>query len=144
MWIPRRRVFQVKTWRQEYARHILAIARKASVAVREGVWAVGYEIRDGLDEEEHGIWSWQGERKGPLEGFLLILTDWEAIVGRESWVGAWICFKRMTLASEFRGSYRRNKGQSRETIKKPVEGRYWLRWECSVEMVRNGRIKICF
>lgn len=30
-------------------------------------------------------------------------------------------FKRMTLAFEFRGSYRRNKDRSRENIKKPLK-----------------------
>lgn len=58
-------------------------SREAKVAGIEGVWMVGYEIRDEIDGREHGSWSWERERKGPLEGFLLTLSE----VGSHWWGG---------------------------------------------------------
>ena len=50
-------------------------SRQAKVAGIEGVWMVGCEIRDEIDGREHGSWSWERERKGPLEAFLLTLSE---------------------------------------------------------------------
>ena len=62
----------------------------------------------------------EGENK-TTRGILVTFAEVGSYWGKGELSRSVDLFKRMSLAFEFRGSYRRNKDRSRENIKKPLK-----------------------